>query len=388
MILTPDKVETWNGLKINKYFINEHNVNDIALPSRAMTPIGVTVHNTGAITVASSTTMAEQYTRATINGAMGDVRVHFYVDETCVWWNLPLNNNSWHAGDGNGDGNAKTISIEIIGDSAKAEQNGIKLVAYLLNKYNFTIDKMWPHQHWNGKYCPAYILPHWDKFKANVVAELTKLKGAVPQSANTPKPELYRVRKSWDDAKSQIGAYAGIENAKAACKPGYSVFDKDGNPVYTPNSETPKAEPSTPPQKKPDIFYKVYSGGKWNNEIKNCNDIDGMGYAGVERYAINCFMAKATEGTIKYRVHVLNGGWLSWISKYDENDWYNGYAGLPSYKIDAIEAELVGVSGYQIRYRVSNADTKEYYPWVLGREDYAGVFGRPVDKVQMEIVKI
>lgn len=43
---------------------------------------------------------------------------------------------------------------------------------------------------------------------------------------------LYRVRKSWDDAKSQIGAFASLDGAKAACKDGYYVYDANGNVVY------------------------------------------------------------------------------------------------------------------------------------------------------------
>lgn len=50
------------------------------------------------------------------------------------------------------------------------------------------------------------------------------------------KPTLYRVRKSWHDASSQIGAYTNLDNAKKACKSGYSVFDADGNVVYSADS--------------------------------------------------------------------------------------------------------------------------------------------------------
>lgn len=54
------------------------------MPSASMEGkiIGVTVHNTDWISVASGTTPAEQYTRATVNGNMKDVRVHYYVDNT------------------------------------------------------------------------------------------------------------------------------------------------------------------------------------------------------------------------------------------------------------------------------------------------------------------
>lgn len=42
----------------------------------------------------------------------------------------------------------------------------------------------------------------------------------------------YRVRKSWEDAASQIGAYRVKENAITGCPEGYSVYDDMGNPVY------------------------------------------------------------------------------------------------------------------------------------------------------------
>lgn len=47
--------------------------------------------------------------------------------------------------------------------------------------------------------------------------------------------DLYRVRKSWADAKSQIGAYSVLANAKAACDKageGYYVFNSKGESIY------------------------------------------------------------------------------------------------------------------------------------------------------------
>lgn len=46
---------------------------------------------------------------------------------------------------------------------------------------------------------------------------------------------IYRVRKSWSDTKSQIGAYQVLDNAKKACDDagvGYYVYDESGNAVY------------------------------------------------------------------------------------------------------------------------------------------------------------
>ncbi len=57
---------------------------------------------------------------------------------------------------------------------------------------------------------------------------------AKPAEPEQPKAQIYRVRKTWADAKSQVGAYKVLANAKisADAHPGYSVFDADGNVVY------------------------------------------------------------------------------------------------------------------------------------------------------------
>ena len=251
-ILKPDTTTTMNGVTVNEYLLTKHNPNHIAMPSASMEGkiIGVTVHNTDWISVASGTTPAEQYTRATVNGNMKDVRVHYYVDNTCAWQNLPHSLSGWHAADGSGNGNRRTIALECIMSSAynvtdkKSEYNCARLAAALLKKYNLDINHLFTHTHWLNvrdgksgtvdylntaknpyKTCPLYILPHWSAFKAKVQKYLTDAKPTVKN--------IYRIRKSCADAKSQIGAYSSLENAKKACKTGYSVFDANGVNIYT-----------------------------------------------------------------------------------------------------------------------------------------------------------
>lgn len=255
-ILRPDTSTTLNGVKINEYLLTKHNPNHIDMPSVSMESkvIGITVHNTDWISVASGTTPAEQYTRATVNGNMKDVRVHYYVDNVCVWQNLPLSLSGWHAADGSGNGNRKTIAIECIMSSAynstdkKSEDNCARLAAALLKKYGLDINHLYTHTHWLNvrdgksgtvdylnttrnpyKMCPAYILTHWAEFKKKVQAYMNV--GSSTPTTSSPK-QLYRVRKSWSDAKSQIGAFSSLENAKKACKAGYAVFDSNGKQVY------------------------------------------------------------------------------------------------------------------------------------------------------------
>jgi hypothetical protein len=52
----------------------------------------------------------------------------------------------------------------------------------------------------------------------------------------------YRVRTSWEDSKSQKGAFKILDNAKkcADANPGYKVFDVDGVCIYTPKTSSPE----------------------------------------------------------------------------------------------------------------------------------------------------
>ena len=410
-ILKPDITYNWNGLKINEYLLTKHNINKIDMPTIAMSnPIGITVHNTESISVSSSTTMAEQYTRATVNGNMKDVRVHFYVDDVCAWQNLPLSLSGWHAADGSGNGNRKTISIEVIGNSKKAEDNAAKLIAYLLDQHNWNVNSnLYTHTHWlnvrdgkkgtidelntmknSYKMCPIYILPHWNEFKQLVSSK---------QRNNSPKPNptanLYRVRKTWEDARSQIGAFGDLNNAKAACKPGYTVFDSNGVKIYSvPNNSTvkPVKNPAVTTVDKINVKYRAYSSGKWWGEVINYNNINSNGYAGIENGPIRGIAIKADKGQLKYRVHIKGGGWLGWISNYDINNWRTGCAGNKIRDIDAIQIDFSGVPGYKVRYRVSTIYTKSYLNWIEGYNTsnsmgYAGIFGKAIDKIQIEIIK-
>lgn len=153
-----------------------------------------------------------------------------------------------------------------------------------------------------------------------------------------------------------------------------------------PKTTTKPKETVKPAEKQIDVFYKACIG-TWLPEVKNYNDVNDDGYAGIERYQISGFCAKSSEGKLRYRVHLKNGGWLSWIDQYNQFDWSNGCAGLYGRVIDGLQMELVGVPGYQVEYRVSPVAGKAYYPWVKGLADYAGLYGQSIDKIQVRIVK-
>lgn len=251
--LTPDKTYTLYGLEIKEKLITANSgvkyYSNKKLNTKNNKPEYITIHNTEDINEAKGTDDAEQYSRATFNNTMGSVIVHYYIDETSCWHILADDTVGWHAADGeNGPGNTKSVAIEIIMDGSgkdydtKAEDRGALLAAILLHKYDLTIDKMKTHHDWySKKYCPAYILPHWDKFVEKVKKNLTAIeaqdKKTTTNSTQKSANELYRVRKAWNDSKTQIGAYASLENAKKNCDKageGYFVFNSKGTVVYTP----------------------------------------------------------------------------------------------------------------------------------------------------------
>lgn len=45
--------------------------------------------------------------------------------------------------------------------------------------------------------------------------------------------KLYRIRKTWKNEASQVGAYSSLDNAKKACPSGYKIFDENGKQVYS-----------------------------------------------------------------------------------------------------------------------------------------------------------
>ncbi len=107
------------------------------------------------------------------------------------------------------------------------------------------------------KTCPLYILPHWAEFKKKVQCYL--------ESKPTAAKQLYRIRKTWKDVKSQIGAFASLENAKKACKTGYSVFNSNGKVVYT-------------TLKSVDVIAREVIRGKWGNGSERKRKLTAAGY--------------------------------------------------------------------------------------------------------------
>ena len=186
------------------------------------------------------------------NTAGKEVAVHAVLQaDGVVYQCLPWNFRGWHAG---GSANDSFVGIEMtepaeirytsgtaftVQDAEKAKaqcrgtyQTAVELFAMLCSEYNLDPN--------------TAILSHAEGAARGIASNhgdpehLWKGLG-LEYTMNTFRQDvaalldttLYRVRKSWADTKGQLGAFRSLENAKAACPPGYSVFDEQGTVVYT-----------------------------------------------------------------------------------------------------------------------------------------------------------
>ncbi|MEK4774096.1 N-acetylmuramoyl-L-alanine amidase [Bacillus sp. FSL M8-0139] len=130
-----------------------------------MNPEFITVHNT------YNDATAENEVSYMIRND-NQVSFHIAVDDKEAVQGIPLERNAWHTGDGNGNGNRKSIGVEICyslsgGDRYyKAEDNAAIVVAQLMKQYDIPIHKVRTHQSWSGKYCPHRMLAEgrWNNF--------------------------------------------------------------------------------------------------------------------------------------------------------------------------------------------------------------------------------
>lgn len=163
----------------------------------AMTPQYVTVHNTG-------NTASARNEVAYMNSNYNYTSYHVAIDDKEAVQAVPFNRNAWHAGDGNGNGNRKSIGIEICysmdngysgSKSArykKAEENAALYIAHVLHQYGWGMDRLKRHYDWSGKDCPhkMHATGTYQAFRNRVQAHLNALKkgSTAPAKPVTKKP--------------------------------------------------------------------------------------------------------------------------------------------------------------------------------------------------------
>ena len=133
------------------------------------------------------------------------------------------------------------------------------------------------------------------------------------------------------------------------------------------------------------VYYKVKTQKHgWLPEVKNLED-----YAGWQNSPIIGLAIKVDKGSIKYRVHLKNKGWLGYVTGYNINDIINGYAGNGKDVIDAVEVYYNTPSNIRpykkAKYKVNNYSWQYDNEKTKGQDGYAGAFGVTATKFQIVI---
>lgn len=205
------------------------------------------------------------------NEAGKEVAVHAVLQsDGIVYQCLPWNFRGWHAG---GSANNTHVGVEMTEpdcikytggssftcsdiDRAKTQVEGtyktaVELFAYLCKEYGLDpmVDIISHREGYKKGVASNHGDPEhlWtqlktgytmDTFRKAVKEAMGASSGSSPAEPESVKPEtkdeLYRVRKDWNDSKSQIGAYKELKNAKTQVDKnlGYKVFDSSGKCVY------------------------------------------------------------------------------------------------------------------------------------------------------------
>lgn len=233
-----------------------------------------------------------------------EVCVHGFIGKladgtVATYQTLPWDHRGWHAG---GSANNTHIGFEICEDDltdgayfAKVYKEAVELCAYLCKQYGLTEKNIICHSegYKQGVASNHGDVMHWfpkhgksmDTFRAEVKALLAAdAKEDEPVQEETPAvayPEkltsgYYRVRKTWKDSKSQVGAYRILKNAKAAAdkNPGTFVFTNDGVAIYPEKAaETYRIHTVVKGDTLWDIANKYLGDGSRYPEIKALNNL-------------------------------------------------------------------------------------------------------------------
>ena len=133
------------------------------------------------------------------------------------------------------------------------------------------------------------------------------------------------------------------------------------------------------------VYYRVRTEANgWLPEVRNLDD-----YAGYNDSPVTAVAIKVDKGSIRYRVHLIDGGWLGWVNGYDINDLMNGYAGNGQ-RIDLIQIYYEtpdDIRPYKYaKYKVNGYDWQVDTQTGDGMDGFAGNYGYTLKKLWIEIV--
>lgn len=243
MAYTNSKLVNYTRISPNRSVNRNHKIDNISIHC----VVGqCSVETLGSIFASTSKEASSNY------GIGYDGQIGMYVEEK---------DRSWCTSSASNDNRA--ITIEVASDTYHpyrvndaAYKSLIKLLVDICKRNNIKelkwkadksligqVDKqnMTVHRWFANKSCPGdYLYNLHGQIAKEVNAQLSS------GTTSTANKTLYRVRKTWNDAQSQKGAFYDLSNAKKCADKNkdYSVFDESGKAVYT-----SKATNSTSPFK-------------------------------------------------------------------------------------------------------------------------------------------
>lgn len=220
---------------------------------------------------------------------------HYTVDDKEIIQSFEDNIMCWHCTDGRGPGNTTSVGIEICvnsdGNYKKAIENAVKLVQYLIKKYNLTVNDVVQHNHWYPKNCPSQIRAGregitWAKFIKMVKEqdeEVTKTIETKPKQQTNAyigkrveskvSGLRYYNKPSWDDkdvvgkVDKGVGFPTIVDKVKVGSAYQYKVKNSKGaifyitaSPTYVNVVENKKANLQHKPVSKPKTHTEKIKG--------------------------------------------------------------------------------------------------------------------------------
>ena len=137
------------------------------------------------------------------------------------------------------------------------------------------------------------------------------------------------------------------------------------------------------------VTYDLHQlNSAWLGEVTNFSSDPVNGFAGNPNHAHDALVIKVNHGSIKYRVHTSQDGWLSYVTGYDRRNAANGFAGIIGHAIDGVQIYYTTPSGetyQQAYYRSQTTKRTGWLPAVRDDTDFAGMLGEPLDRLQIKI---
>ena len=285
------------------------------------------------------------------------------LDGSIVYNTVPENRLCWHVGNGNG----YTIGIEL---------------AHATNASDFA--KQWGEAvKWAGDELRAH---GWDTSRLLSHYEAARRWGGSDHT--DPNGYFRQYGKTWHEFKQAVAAYLG-SGYVAPIAP----TDGNGGTYQPPTSATRSSFPKST-GKSVNIHYALHSRyGPWNEAVTNFNDSGPDGFAGVPYGSHDMLIAWADTGTLRYRVHTEEAGWLDWVQTASYGDSVNGMAGIWGQTVDGVQMYYIAPDGdyRQVYYRSQDVAHAGYWDEVCddgttyGGDDYAGLYGYALDRLQCYI---